>query len=197
MTIRPRIFGVDLDGVCIRIAPTFALAAKACGYQEELDYTQYWMGIPPNLRTPVQNYMVVSGLIQTLPAYPCAAAAVKQLQDAGHNVVFVTARGRGHTGTDSDLKETIELITYQWLADNNFSVQRPIIFTADKRAAAQDFGIDVMVEDCLETAESFLGTDIKCYLVDRPWNGGLYIPFGEYDYPWRIRLLTDLLALLE
>ena len=194
MTADPKVVGVDIDGVGALVAPAFVPAAKACGYHEELDDTQYWMGIPSKLRVPIQNYMFVSGLIQALPAYPGAATAVRQLRDAGHRVVFVTARG--HTGTDKDLKEAIELITNQWLVNNGFLADQPTIFTADKRVAVQQFGIDVMVEDCLETAESFLSTHTKCYLVDRPWNAGLYIPFSEYDYPWRIKSLAQLPALL-
>jgi hypothetical protein len=156
----PKIACLDIDGVCANIAQAFAPAAKACGYQSDLDYTRYWMGIPADLRVPVQNYMFVSGMIQKLPAYPDAVTAVRQLQNAGHEVVYVTARG--HTGLDRGFKEAIELVTREWLIDNGFLITRDPLFTIDKVGAVLSIGASLMVEDCLETAESFRSTPARC-----------------------------------
>lgn len=183
---------LDIDGVLANIASAFGPAAAVCGYSEKLDYSQYWFGIPLKLRLPIQRYLISSGFIEALPTYPDAVPTVEQLQKAGHRLICISARG---FEGDDDLKETVERITWEWLTKNGFAIDE-LIFTLDKVKVAKQVGSNAMVEDSLEIASLFLGTDIRCYLIDRPWNGDLGERFGKDDYPWRLRSLAELPDLL-
>lgn len=102
------------------------------------------------------------------PLLPGAREGVEQLHRAGHRLFIITGRLRA----DRD-------VTERWIATWGLSSYFQEIVDRDgldaplhKRRAAQQFRLDVLLEDEYDVALAAAEASVRVFLFDRPWNQG-------------------------
>jgi uncharacterized protein len=102
------------------------------------------------------------------PLLPGAREGVERLHRAGHRLFIITGRLR----SDRD-------ITERWMATRGLSAFFQEIVDRDgldaplhKRRAAQQFRLDVLLEDEYDVALAAAEASVRVLLFDRPWNQG-------------------------
>lgn len=108
---------------------------------------------------------VRSGSLFTAEApYPGAVDAVLALEDAGHRIHYVTARGT--TPEDRDL---LWWDTADWLLGWGFPLDS-LTVTADKPAACLRLGVRHHLDDAPHQYDALEAAGLTPWLLDRPWN---------------------------
>ncbi len=87
---------------------------------------------------------------------------LERLHSYGANIHIVTARGFSH-------RHRME--TEEWLRENRFSYDRLAIVPAKEKADyATRYGLDIFIEDRLDTAVAMADVVRLSLLLDRPYN---------------------------
>jgi hypothetical protein len=100
----------------------------------------------------------VTGGFYPCPAIPHAVPTLKRLRDAGHHIVFVTAR-----------PSWAEEDTYRWLAMRGLQDQ-PVVFTTEKETHTS---FDIYIDDnplLLSRLATATGPNQQVVRYAQPWN---------------------------
>src|SRR5712664_3301214 len=101
---------------------------------------------------------------QNLSPYPTAYAAgeyLRKLQDAGHDLYFITSR----PGVDAKAQ------TEEWLAFHLGMYFATVLISSEKALCARALDLDAYIDDKWENAFEVATTSrARTYLLDRPWN---------------------------
>lgn len=178
--------GLDLDGVLCNIIPQLNKAIRELLHIEP-NWNSYNAGIDTEQFAAIHDYAITAGYFADALPYP-DVVEVLQSWAKDHEIYYLTARRslRGRYYLSVMLAET----TLEWVALQHFP-RGVIHFDHEKATKCREIGFSFFVEDHLDTART-INPICPCYLVDRPWNQDLYLRFGEYDYPWRIKTLRDI-----
>lgn len=117
-----------------------------------------------------------------------AKEAIDRIRDAGHTIVFITARNFGSPGEAE--RRTIQWLTTYRLAD--FSVDE-LHMTEDKTG----FDLDWMIEDSVDQARAIDGNPpgyTSVVLMDHPWN---HHAMDEFDRVYSVDEYADLVLVLD
>ena len=104
-----------------------------------------------------------------------AVEGINCLLEAGHEIIYVTARSCGAE----------EKVTYRWFKNNNIYMKKAY-FTggATKKEVVRENAIDVFVDDVLTNAEEIASLGVPVLLMDSPYNQG-ELPQGVIRcYSW-------------
>ncbi len=111
-----------------------------------------------------------SGLLDKIPPYPEAQAALRILKAEGDSLYTVTSR----------FGEAIP-VTKRWEAQNNPGIFTDIYFSANghvgigtlsKKIICQKLSMDAIIEDDQRYATECAEAGILAFLLERPWNEG-------------------------
>lgn len=165
--------GLDLDGVICDSIPIWRHVLI-----RELGLVHGPGDLPDTHGTPacaaVMNRHEVECLI-TPPPVPGAAAGLRALQAAGHELVVVTAR-----------TPRMAELTRAWLAYHGLPVPDRMHFLAggSKGAVARAEGLDLFVEDAPHNAQSITGAGVPVLLFAWPYNEGFHHPLARRVAGW-------------
>jgi len=157
--------GIDIDGVLGDFIGQVIRVAKS-KYDLEIrreQITTYDISSSTDL-TAKQVKEIVHDNETYLPAKPlaCAAETLQTLRANGHEVHIVTARPEHLIGD-----------TQTWLANNEFSFDEFANVSGKQKANyAKKNGIDIFVEDCLETALDLAKVCRSVLLINTSYNQG-------------------------
>lgn len=161
--------GLDVDGVCFDFVGAVAdYADKDRPKADKWHFFEEWGWNRKRFCKECRSYVRISGgLFWSGYRIDGAFAGVRALLEAGHRVVFVTARnGFG----DSSLDYVVARRTRDWI-EWVFGIPDPIVhFSAQKDEAARLFNIDYFLDDKPENVEALRKVGVKAYLFDQPWN---------------------------
>ncbi|HTU02360.1 MAG TPA: hypothetical protein VMG58_11110 [Candidatus Sulfotelmatobacter sp.] len=128
--------------------------------------------------------------LATRPVYPAAAAGVRALARAGHELLIVTGRLAAH------LEQTRRILQKAALLDIfRALVHRPGMEEGAapyKRRIVRECHLDLLIDDELHVARGVAEAGVAVLLVDRPWNQGL-LPDGIA----RVKDWVEILAQVE
>lgn len=160
--------GVDLDGVVVDIVgamlPHLSLV---CGYEvTERDIGCYEfqtaLGLDDSQMDRVWNLVEQERLYSR--ALPVDGAVTYLAELNGVDWRFVTSRPKWTRG-----------VTLDWL--NGYGLgHREVVFTSRGKPAAVDLGLNVFIEDDMETALELAGHGVHVLLFDHPWNQASDLP---------------------
>ena len=179
--------GIDLDGVLINWTAVLADTIRDV-FGSYPDTSDYDAGLTREQFSVIHDKIAGDGDLPLCDVYYDNLITLMQLD---HEIFYITHRRSMFENKTIDY--IIREDTKYFLEVNEFP-EGKLIFTKDKLVVCKHYNIPIMVEDHLETALEFLHTGTKCYLIDRPWTKGEYVPFGEYDYPYRV---VDLEAVVK
>lgn len=94
--------------------------------------------------------------------YPGVRKALRRIQEAGHTVHLVTARGEG-----SEHSAQVREVTQRWLERHKIP-HDSLHFTRDKASVPTDAFLDDDPGNC----RRLVAAGVEAYLLDRPWNVG-------------------------
>ena len=156
--------GTDVNGVLVDMVSAMGQAAAALFHKtdEDLNWNLYNGGMTAT-EVSKANDMALTRL-DPLPYGE--ALAVLQEWSQHHELVYITARrSMQDAGQINQLiRNKTYLMLYSWFPPGE------VIFTGEQKAAAcRAAGIDLMIEDRLESAME-IDPVVSCYLLDRPWN---------------------------
>lgn len=181
--------GIDLDGVIADFATHFCKVAETFGLTCNIN--EYPLGVSIEDWKRVYDWMIDTDEFLNLPIYDGAWAWLTSMKYHGLEPVYLTRRRPVHK---SEAREySLQRQTKIWACRHNLPNFRDIHFVQDKGKWCVEHGVEVLVEDYLQDAEKWNmlrlrnGHPLRVLLIDRPWNGGDYVRFGEYDYPFRYR----------
>jgi len=146
----------DIDGV---VADFLAGAVKYWG-EPQIPVAYSLEEMFPNV--PEKELLTWIGLSSTyteLPLVEGAVGAIAQLRRR-YNIIFLTSRPPFTEG-----------VTQSWLARHGLR-GHGLVITYDKLAVIEQRGIQIAVEDRLETARVLAGTCQRVFLMDQPYNSG-------------------------
>jgi 5'-nucleotidase len=157
------ILGCDLDGVVADFATVAnEWICETYGYEPvEPSYWDWFEQYPDGKMAwrSMWERANESGLFRRCPEVPGAVKGVKQLLDAGAEVVFVTHRNPRHA------EHTVE-----WLIERG--LPRNVAFLRDKSLLRAD----VYLDDKPETVAELLDLEYPTFLFDQPWNRDWELP---------------------
>lgn len=171
---------IDLDGVCADFYG-FLLKVYNKDFRDDLKFEDlYTWALEPCFkkatRSQIRSYMSVPGFWHQLRPLPGAVEGLKRLQDAGHDVVIVSATPRDATLAG---KEKLE-----WVHEHlPFIPHKNIILAARKELIMGD----VLFDDGPHNAKA--RPDSTC-VMDAPYNQGV-------EGKWRVRTWTEFEKLVE
>ena len=176
--------GLDLDGVLIDITFVFTCAIRNT-IRIKASWNDYSAGLDLKTFATIHDQVVSDGGLMLCDVYKDNLETLREISE-NHEIFYITSR-RSMLG-QSVVNTIMRGVTPQFMKLHKFPTGK-IIFTQDKVSVCEANGITIMVEDHFETSQKFFSTSVRCYLIDRPWNKGSYVRFGEYDYPYRVRNL--------
>lgn len=107
---------------------------------------------------------------------------LKSVQDNGHEIFVITARGKGDTyfkyvpcGIECMTKMDMKLLGVK---------EENVIFTEDKAKVCKELGIDVMIDDYFENYVSLTENGVKTYLMEQEHN-------VDYEAKLRVKSLSE------
>lgn len=178
--------GCDVDGVCCDFGGQLALVAEE-RFGIETNPTRYDLGLSDEQLLMVYRYIVNNEqYLYAMEHYEVTRQVLWEWMEEGHEIFYITRRGGMF---DQTLREYHEKQTMAWLLTKDFPYSKNVVFAQDKEKVCRELGITILIEDRLTDAVAWNGQELRVYLLDRPWNEGYYVRFGEYDYPWRIKTL--------
>lgn len=107
-----------------------------------------------------------------------AVESVNNLYDAGHQIIFITARHQNNNEA-----------TKRWLSDNGFRYHK-LIHSETKIQEALDEKIDLFVDDHPKIIENMAKTRIPAIFVDLPKNVDIAMP--RSIYVWRAKNFNEI-----
>lgn len=169
IAISPRGIGFDIDGVVADTMASFLrIAREEYGHRhlKKERITSYWLEECLDIPTDT-----VSAIIQRILDDPFGTA-LEPISGAREALLRFSAEGPLTFVTARPSKESIEA----WLRDLLPEVSPEdlrVIATgrhAAKKDVIQELGIEVFVEDHLETCEDLHAAGIRAIVFDQPWN---------------------------
>jgi len=158
------ILGIDIDGVCAEFADScnFWLAERLDMDPQPIDrwdwYENYGSEGPRAWREFWRMTEADPDWMGLVPPVPGAAEGVHALEDAGHEVIYVTARNPRY-----------QEATWEWLEGEGF-VPKHLIHTKDKHLVECDLYLD----DSVGNIDSLRENDCNAVLFIREWNEGTW-----------------------
>lgn len=172
--------GIDLDDVCF---PWFDKAHAACeqaGITNGVTPTQWAMyddyGVTLEEWLRVMEAATLDGSLYTGDPYPGTYEALGALQDAGHTLHVVTARGFFAHG------DLIRRHTIEWLAEWEIP-HDTLTFAKDKTLVRTD----VFVDDSWKNVQELTAAGVATWMVDAPHNQGV-------EYAHRVQSVVEFAA---
>jgi hypothetical protein len=154
----------DIDGVLIDIVPEMTRAARlVCGRAaEDLNWTLCTGGMTEAEIAKVNDFV----LTRLDPRPYLEAIQILREWAREHELFYITARR-----SLQDAQQVSRLIQNKTrvIMDIHFPPGELIFTGDDKVEACCQAGVDLMVEDRLESAAA-IDPLVPCYLIDRPWN---------------------------
>ena len=162
--------GIDLDGVCYDfVGAVCDLAGMDRPSCESWEFYEEWGWDREKFLEVCREGLSSRG---TLFGYgyviPGAKEGVHALLDAGHKVVFVTARG-GFSG-GKETREATQRRTLHWLKTEMRIPNPVVVFDGRKATVAAQHGITFFLEDNAPNVERLRHAGVLAYLFDQPWN---------------------------
>lgn len=159
---------VDIDDV---LFPWYASAHRVCqevGLAPEGVTPTSWevydeYGCTPEQWWAALRNATLDGSLYLGDPYEGAVAALWRLEQAGHHLHLVTARGT-HT-EDPMLAEVIQAATVRWVAEH-FIPHDTLTFSRDKTVVPADFAVD----DNVGNYDALAAAGVVSFLVNQPWN---------------------------
>lgn len=158
--------GIDLDGVCYGFTEAFC---RNVGWDPRTAdrwefYRDHGWTTDQFLRSC--RAQIKDGLLfKKGDLLPGTKEAFDALIKQGHTIHIITDR----CSLDPEDTDLIKQHTLDWLEDNGLWYDQ-IRFTGDKAKAAEELGLDVMIDDRTENVEALEAAGFRAYLFDRPWN---------------------------
>jgi 5'(3')-deoxyribonucleotidase len=151
---------IDLDGVCADVYTPW-LAAYNLEYNDSLteaDINVWELSalVKPECGEKIQEYLNLPRLFAKLDMYPNADAVLKRLQDAGHEIVFVTAC--------PEIAETAYFDKLCWVREKFPFVPRKNFISTSSKFMVRG---DLMLDDGEHNINAFPGITVA---MDKPWN---------------------------
>lgn len=164
--------GLDLDGVIVDSIPHWIRVLN-----REAGTTYVEGNLPDSHGQPeiaaVSDRFEVEMLIPPGPV-PGAREAVRQLKEAGHILVVITARSPRMRG-----------LTEAWLAYHGISVDRlRFLGGGNKADAAIAEGIELFVEDTPHNAQALAEAGVEVLLFEEPYNRSFRHPLAHHCRGW-------------
>lgn len=167
--------GIDLDGVC------YDFTAALCDFlgrdvpeSPTWDFYKEWGWDREKFLQACRDAIEKGTLFGYGYLIPGAKEGVHALLDAGHKIVFITARG-GFSGGKTFRERTQER-TLHWLR-TEMGVPNPnVVFEGRKVGAALKAGTDFFLEDNAHNVAALLDAEVEAYLFDQPWNRDVDLP---------------------
>lgn len=167
--------GIDLDGVCYDFTAAFAdLVGFDRPKAEGWEFYEEWGWTREEFLESCRKGVESSTLFGY--GYPIAGAkeGIQALLDAGHKVIFVTARGG--FGGGYEIREKVHGRTRYWLT-STLGVNNPqIVFDGRKHKVARKLGIDVFLDDKPNNVRQLHQAGVRSFLFDQPWNQDFITP---------------------
>lgn len=162
---RPLRVGIDLDGVCYDFVASLQqyLLTRDLDPQQLTD-AQRWefyedWGLSLEEFLDACHRGVDAGVVFSHGSpFPGTVAALRRLQDAGHELHVVTDRSFGAPGASRQATEA-------WLARHGVP-HTSLTISADKTVA----DVELFIEDRVENYRALDAAGVEVYLLDRPWN---------------------------
>ncbi len=166
---KPKVYGVDLDGVCFDFLGGFASWLKvnySIDVQPHNLTNYYWTGFDTELKDKIwkiyfHEFCREGGLLG-LSAIPGAAEGINTLIDGGNTIHFITSR------EDYVLEDTIQSIT------TKLGVESPSVHIAKghvKTPYVKSLLVDIFIDDAPHTlTEVAINTRATVYCMDHPYN---------------------------
>jgi len=163
--------GIDLDGVLIDWTSVLRDAIRNT-YGFHPDTSDYDAGLTREQFAEIHDKIAGDGGLPLCDVYYDNMETLVELAER-HDIFYITHRRSmlGNKVVDGIIRDD----TKYFLEVNDFP-EGKLIFTHDKVSVCEHYNIPIMVEDHLETAQNFLGTITRCYLIDRPWNRHIWYP---------------------
>ena len=153
---------IDMDGVLVDLAnPLLAIYNREKGTSIKLeDIIQYDLSIYPGMSDIFKR----PGFFRKLKPFPGALEALRELHEAGHEIVIASNHMQIHH---------IWREKYDWLLDNVKGVTYSPYFTDRK----DNLCGDLILDDCPAYLEAFPGITV---CMDCPWNRGVEVDHVDY-----------------
>lgn len=155
--------GVDIDDVLMPWADTAHSLCEAAGVTNGASITcwEFWKdyGCEPQVIWDLLDHATVNGGLYDVDPYDGAAEALQRLQDAGHTVHLVTARGFLANGP------LIRQLTCEWL-DVHAIPHDTLTFSKDKRVVP----VDHFIDDSLRNYDQLDAAGVDVHLLNRSHN---------------------------
>jgi uncharacterized HAD superfamily protein len=166
--------GIDFDGVMVNTDEiAIQYAEKFADQAVKNDLANLLTGSPT---TPESRDFILSWIYEItdlLSAKPNATEVIKKLRAAGNDIIIITARSvRWGELTISKTEDA--------LRRNRFEYDK-VVFEAngeDKAKICQENGIDIFIDDSLETCEQVANVGIRTFLFTTEINQSSPIPEG-------------------
>jgi len=160
--------GIDLDGVCYDFTAAYLANQAPPPPGFVADKWEFYKDLGQTTEQFLDQCrrMVRTGLLfRKGDLLPGTKEAFDALIEQGHTIHIITDR----CSLDPEDSDLIKQHTLDWLEDNGLRYDQ-IRFTGDKAAAAEELGLDYMIDDRIENYDALDGTGVSVYLFDRPWN---------------------------
>lgn len=170
---------VDIDDVLMPWAEQVHLACVEAGLNpNNRDWTRWEMwedyGCTLEEWRDVVNSLVVHNGIYHSPPYPGAVEALRRLENEGHQIHLVTARGF------HDHAEQIRTWTKDWI--RTFDVPGQLWFAKNKGEIAQKLDATHGIDDRFENYVDLVNVGVQTYLKNQPHNASAPVSeFGRVD----------------
>lgn len=160
--------GVDLDGCCYSFGDSVHRYLCSIGlgdlWKSGPNPEPYWeffkdWGWTSQQFVEMCNDGVDAGIIFRGPTRDNAPQALREIKQAGHEIIIITDRSFGSTPASS------ERATLAWLAEHQMPFDE-IYFSPDKTISPTD----IFVEDKLENYDDLTRAGVECWLINRAWN---------------------------
>lgn len=166
---KPRVYGIDLDGVCFKFLKGFAgyLKEKHDILITDNNLTNYWWtGIDQELLDKIWKVyfhdFCREGHLRNLEVISGADIGLKLLKDMGNTLHFVTSR---ESYVEEDTIHSIE---------NLLGIENPSVhIVPDKKKSpyVHRLGLDVFIDDAPSTLTDLIcNTRAQVYIMDYPYN---------------------------
>jgi uncharacterized HAD superfamily protein len=167
--MRPKIYGIDLDGVCFDFANAFRLwlnDALHIHMEREEITSYYWYESTDDVSKEeffreFDKFGDEGHGYRNLDLLPGALEGVKKLHEAGHKIYYITNRPL------YALQDTIDC-----LEEHGFPQRENLHFAqGDKTPLVHDFNVDVFIDDSPRTVSQLTAnTRASIYCRDYPFN---------------------------
>lgn len=105
-------------------------------------------------------------IVEETTPFPYAVETIKKLKDEGHRIILITARWNIEGVSVKELTE-------KWLKEKQIPYDVLVVNASTKKEAAIQNNLDIFVDDSFENCKNVAEANIKTYIMDTRYNGGL------------------------